>query len=146
MDTSILVSGGQNRKLSGPHSWVVVLSSAGYYAGAMIGILLTVQHFPISFFWLSNAILLAALLALPVRIWWMVLIAALPAHLATSVSSGVPIGMVLCWFISNCCQALLGAAAVRGMLGRRVRLRYFRDMVVFIIFCAFVAPFASSIL
>jgi PAS domain S-box-containing protein len=112
----------------------------------MIGILLTVQHFPISFFWLSNAILLAALLALPVRIWWMVLIAALAAHLATSVNNGVPIGMVLCWFISNCCQALLGAAAVRSILGRRVRLRYFRDMVVFIVFCAFFAPFASSIL
>ena len=107
MDTSIPVAGEQNGKPSGPHSWVVVLSSAGYYVGAMLGILLTFQHFPISFFWLSNAIMLAALLALPVHIWWLVLIAALPAHLAITVKSGVPIGMVLCWFISIACRRLL---------------------------------------
>ena len=31
------------------------------------------------------------------------------AHLAVQFQSGVPAGMVLCWFVSNCAEALLGA-------------------------------------
>jgi signal transduction histidine kinase len=39
-----------------------------------------------------------------------VLTAVFGAHLAVQLQSGVPPGMVLCWFVSNCAEALLGAS------------------------------------
>jgi len=61
----------------------IALSVAlAYYLGAKIGFALTFQPHPVSVLWPPNSILLAALLLTPVRIWWMILLAAFPAHLA----------------------------------------------------------------
>ena len=146
MSISISVSGNKDGKASWPNSWILLLSAGGYYLGSMIGFSLTFHSAPISILWPSNAILLGALLAVPTRSWWLLLIAVFSAHLVVTLNSGVPIGMVLCWFISNCSQALLGAFAVRGILGQRIRFDSFRDVAAFIIFCAFLAPFLSSFL
>jgi PAS domain S-box-containing protein len=146
MGISISVSENQVGETSWPYPWVMLASGAAYYVGAMVGFALTFQPVPISILWPPNAILLGALLSVPSRNWWLVLIAALPAHLFITLENGVPIGMVLCWFISNSCQALFGAFSVRRILGQRIRFYCFQDVAVFIVFCAFLAPFLSSFL
>src|SRR6476469_9344050 len=83
---------------------------AGYYLGCKIGFALTFEPHPVSVLWPPNSILVAALLLTPPRTWWLVLFAAFPAHLAAQLQSQVPLTMILCWFISNCCEALIGAA------------------------------------
>ena len=85
----------------------------GYYFGARIGFALTFQPHPVSVFWPPNSILLAALLLTPVRIWWFLLLAAFPAHLIAELQFQVPPTMVVCWFISNCGEALIGAGLTR---------------------------------
>lgn len=117
-----------------------------YYVGAKIGFALTFQPNPISVLWPPNSILLAALLLTPVRIWWIVLLAAFPAHLAAQLQSNVPPAMILSWFISNSCEALIGAGCVRYFIGRPVRLDRLRNVGIFCFFAAFVAPFLSSFL
>ena len=122
-----------------------LLVAVAYYLGAKLGFALTFQPHPVSTLWPPNAILLASFLLAPTKWWWVLLLAAFPAHLAVELDSGVPIGMVLGWFISNACEALLGAIGIR---------RYGRDgaggfdtlhrVVVFIIFGCFVASFVSS--
>ena len=82
----------------------------GYYLGAMLGFALTLAPVPVSTLWPPNAILLAGLVVTRRRSWPMVLAAVLAAHLAVQFQSGVPVGMVLCWFVSNCAEALLGAS------------------------------------
>ncbi len=72
---------------------------AGYFLGAKIGFALTFRPHPVSVLWPPNSILLAALLLTPVRIWWVILLAAFPAHLAAQLQSNVPPTMILCWFI-----------------------------------------------
>ena len=67
-----------------------LLVFAGYYLGAKIGFALTFRPHPVSVLWPPNAVLLAALLLTPVRIWWIVLLAAFPAHLAVQLQSNVP--------------------------------------------------------
>src|SRR5215831_12660891 len=94
-----------------------VLVLLGYYLGAKIGLALTFQPHPVSVMWPPNSILMAALLLNPVRAWWFLLACALPAHLAAELQSGVPVTMVLCWFVSNSCEALLGAAGTLFLLG-----------------------------
>src|SRR5205823_4544366 len=71
-----------------------------YYVGAKIGFVLTFQPHPVSVLWPPNSILLAALLVTPVRIWWVILLVAFPAHLAAQLQSQVPPAMILSWFIS----------------------------------------------
>ena len=117
-----------------------------YYAGARVGFALTPASQPVSTLWPPNAILLGALLLAPVRSWYWVLLAAFPAHLAVELGSGVPLPMVLSWFVSNCAEALLGAAGVRFFIDRPVRFDTFRRVAVFVVFAALLAPFLSSFL
>jgi integral membrane sensor domain MASE1 len=86
---------------------------AGYYVGFKIGFALTFQPHPVSVLWPPNSVLVAALLLTPPRVWWFVLLAAFPAHLAAQFQSHVPPLMILCWFISNSCEALISAGLTR---------------------------------
>ena len=73
---------------------VALLVCAGYYFTAKIGFAFTLEPGSVSTLWMPNSILLAALLLTPARAWWIVLLAALPAHLAAELQSGVPPTMV----------------------------------------------------
>jgi two-component system sensor kinase FixL len=117
---------------------------AAYYLGAKIGFALTLRPHPVSVLWPPNSILLAALLLTPVRVWWVILLAAFPAHLTAQLQSNVPPMMVLCWFISNSCEALIGAGCVRYLIRRPVRFDRLRNVGIFCFFAAFLAPFLSS--
>jgi PAS domain S-box-containing protein len=97
--------------------WRPLLAAAAvgltYYFGARVGLALTFEPFPLAILWPPNALLLAALALAPVRWWWLLLAAALPAHLLAELPAGVPLTMVACWFVSNCCEALIGAVILR---------------------------------
>jgi PAS domain S-box-containing protein len=117
-----------------------------YYVGAKIGFALTFRPHPVSVLWPPNAILLAALLLTPVRNWWVVLLAAFPAHLAAQLQSNVPPVMILSWFVSNSCEALIGAVGVRLFIGERMRFDRLRNAGIFCFFAVFCGPFLSSFL
>jgi signal transduction histidine kinase len=120
--------------------------SLSYYLGARLGLALTFQPNPISTLWPPNAIVLAALLLAPIRQWPIILLAAFPAHIASELESGVPTAMVLAWFLSNCSEALIGAALVRSLLGDELRFDSLHHAVVFIACGGLLAPLASSFL
>jgi PAS domain S-box-containing protein len=121
-----------------------LLVFVGYYLGARVGFALTFQSHPISVFWPPNSVLLAALLLTPPRIWWFVLLAAFPAHLIAELQSQVPPVMVVCWFISNCSEALIGAGLTRYLLRGPVHFDNLRSVTVFCLCGAFLGPFLSS--
>lgn len=125
---------------------ICLLVFAGYYLGAKLGFALTFHPHPVSVLWPPNAILLAALLLTPVRSWWLVLLAAFPAHWLVQLQSDVPPGMVFCWFVSNSCEALIGAACMRSFIRGPVRLNRLRNVAIFCLCCVFLAPFLSSFL
>ena len=126
--------------------FAALLVFAAYYLGAKIGFALTFRPHPVSVLWPPNSILLAALLLTPVRVWWLILLAAFPAHLAAQLQSNVPPAMILCWFISNSCEALIGAGCVRYLLDGPVRFDRLRNVGIFIFFAALLGPFLSSFL
>src|SRR6478672_11490908 len=105
-----------------PHLLIIGLwVFAGYYLGCKIGFALTFQPHPISVLWPPNSVLVAALLLTPPRSWWVVLLAALPAHLAAQLQSHVPPLMIFGWFLSNSCEALIGAGLLRYLVGGPIR-------------------------
>jgi PAS domain S-box-containing protein len=124
--------------------YAAILVFSAYYAGAKLGLALTLSPNPISVLWPPNATLLAALLIAPSSLWPLLLFAAFPAHLLAELQGGVPPIMVLCWFASNMCEAVIGAVLVRRFVRRRVRLDSVREVGIFLIYAAFLAPFVSS--
>ena len=123
-----------------------VLTALGYWIGARLGMALTPDPQPVASLWPPNAILLASLLIVPTRYWWVVLLGALPAHLAVELGSGVPISMVLSWYVSNIFEAALGAGLVRRFAGPTLRFDSVRALAVFVACASFFAVFASSFL
>ena len=67
----------------------------GYYLATRLGFAFTLQPYPISVLWPANALLMAGLLLIAPRRWWLVVAAALPAHLLAQLQSEVPLAMVL---------------------------------------------------
>ena len=120
-----------------------LLVALGYYLGVKIGFGLTFQPHPVSTLWPPNSILLATLLLAPKRWWWFLLLAALPVHFGVELQAGVPVSMVACWFISNCCEALIGALLIKRFTDGAVRFDTARHVGVFIV-AAVLAPFLSS--
>jgi PAS domain S-box-containing protein len=123
---------------------IALLVSVGYYAGARLGFVLTLQPSPVSILWPPNSILTAALLLTAPRHWWLFLVAAFPAHWLAQVQSDVPTAMILCWFISNCSEALMGAGIMRYLSPRPLRFDNLREVSIFCIAVAFIGPFLSS--
>lgn len=119
---------------------------AGYYLGCKVGFALTFKPHPVSVLWPPNSVLVAALLLTPPRRWWLVLLAALPAHLAAQLQSHVPPLMTLCWFVSNSCEALIGAGLMRYLVGGPIRFTTLRNVGLFCLCVVFIGPFLSSFL
>jgi len=125
---------------------VALLVAVGYYLTAKIGFAFALQPGSVSTLWMPNSILLAGMLLVAKRYWWLILLAACPAHFASEAQSGVPTAMILSWFISNSFQALFGAFFISKFVEDRLRFDKLRDLTIFLVFGAFLAPFLSSFL
>jgi two-component system, LuxR family, sensor kinase FixL len=123
-----------------------LLTALGYYAGAQLGFALTLAPVPVSPLWPPNAILLAGLALRPPRTWPLILAAVFGAHLAVQFQSGVPAGMVLCWYVSNSAEALIGAGLLYRLGGSASRLETLRGVALFLGAVGLAAPFLSSFL
>ena len=122
-----------------------VLVGLGYYAGTRIGFGLTPHGQPNSTFWPPNAILLAAFLLFPRRIWWTFLLTVLPAHLFAQLQAGVPLWTAIGWFITNTGEALIGAFCITHFTRGRT-FDSVRGVIAFVVFGVLIAPFATSFL
>jgi PAS domain S-box-containing protein len=131
-----------DRRLLATALWVF----AGYYLGCKIGFALTFKPHPVSVLWPPNSVLVAAFLLTPPRRWWLVLSAALPAHLAAQFQSHVPALMISCWFISNSCEAIIGAGLMRYLVRGPIRFTTLHTVGFFCLCVVFIGPFLSSFL
>jgi PAS domain S-box-containing protein len=125
---------------------VALLACVGYYIGSQIGFALTFRPHPVSVLWPPNSILLAALLLTPVRAWWLMLFAILPAHVVVQLQTHIPLPMILCYFVSNSCEALIGAGCIRYFISGQIRFDTLRSTAMFCLFGGLVGPFLSSFL
>jgi signal transduction histidine kinase len=126
---------------------IALLVAIGYYAGTEIGLMLTPPQSSTATFWPPNAILLAALLLTPVRMWWALLLAVLPAHLLAQLHAGIPLSTVLGWYVGNTGEALFGAACIRYFEeDERSLFKSLRGVIIFVVFGAFAAPMFTSFL
>ncbi|HKF44210.1 MAG TPA: PAS domain-containing protein [Thermoanaerobaculia bacterium] len=121
-----------------------VAVSAVYLAGMKVGSLLKAPGQPISALWPANALLMAALIIAPRRLWLLFLTFLLPAHLVFQRQLGAPLLTSLGWFVGNTGEALLGAALLlRTGKGERP-LETVRGGIRFVLYAALAAPLATT--
>ena len=143
-------SGSTERNIKGKPAmlhpvFAAVLIGISYYIGAKIGFALTFKPHPVSTLWPPNSILLAALVLAPFRRWWLFLLAMLPAHFLIEIQAGVPVPMILSWFVSNSSEAVLGALGLRYLNKGPLRFDSIRQVGTLVL-VALLAPFLSSFL
>ena len=135
---------------SAPFGWrmpvIGLCVFVGYYVGAKVGFALTFHPYPVSVLWPPNSILVAALLLTPPRIWWFILLAAFPAHWAAQIQSHVPPFMILCWFVSNSSEAVIGAGLTCYLVRGPIQFTSLRNAGIFCLCVVFAGPFLSSFL
>jgi signal transduction histidine kinase len=127
-------------------SFVALLVAVSYFVGSQIGFLFTPSETPIATFWPPNAILLAAFLLAPPRIWWAFLLAVLPAHLLIQLRTGIPLLSSLGWFVGNTGEALMGAACVRYFSKGKALFDSVRGLTIFLVFGVLLSPLVTSFL
>ncbi|MDF3053359.1 MAG: hypothetical protein K0S19_1464 [Geminicoccaceae bacterium] len=124
---------------------LAVIVGLAYYVGTRIGFALTLKPSPVSTLWPPNSILLAAFLLTARSSWWAVLGGAFVAHLIGQLQSGIPIPMVLGWFVTNASEGLIGATLIRHYIKGPVDLSSFRQVSIFVA-AAFLGTSLSSFL
>ena len=123
---------------------IVLLVGAGYYAGTLLGKALRFPDSHLSLIWPPTAILLAALLLAPTRVWWIYLLAVTPVHLFAQLQDGVPPWGILSQLAGNFSQALLAATSVRYFNKDAPLFSSFRSIVVFTLGAVILAPLIVS--
>jgi signal transduction histidine kinase/integral membrane sensor domain MASE1 len=123
---------------------LAVAVCAGYYFGSLLGLELRVPPATPSVVWPPNAILTAALLLTRQRDWWIVLAAALPAHLAVQLRTDWPMTFIGFVFVTNCLEALIAAFGYRKLSDGVPRLETFDRLMAFLAAAGIAAPVLSS--
>lgn len=116
-----------------------------YVVGAEIGFGLRLPPSTPSVVWPPNSILTTALLLTPVSRWWIVLLAALPAHLFIQADVFAP-GMSALLFVTNCSEALIAASVIHRFNDRPAQFNTLRRVTVFLLAAVVLAPTMSSFL
>jgi PAS domain S-box-containing protein len=120
-----------------------VLVAVTYYAAARVGFALAVPPYFVSTLWAPNGILLAALLLTPTRSWWVVLLAAFPAHAIVELQAGLH-WLIPVWYLSNVSEVVIAALLLRWTVAGPPWFDTFSRVSAFAV-TTFVAAFVSTL-
>ncbi|MGE0120538.1 MAG: MASE1 domain-containing protein [Dongiaceae bacterium] len=122
----------------------IAATAAAYYLGARLGFAMRFPESPHSILWPPNAILLAALLLVPPRLWWLHILAVLPVHIAIALPGGLSWPTLLGLYATNVLQAALGAALIGHLSRRHAASGSHAEVIIFVVCGVFVSPFLLS--
>jgi signal transduction histidine kinase len=152
-DSRVRGPGGESRKLTDSGSTgslhavqIALLVAISYYLAVRVGFYFKLPDIPVSFFWAPNAVLLAAFLLAPKRLWWVLILAVLPAHLLIQLPAGVPLARALGWFVSNVGEALLGTGCIIYFRKQERLFDSIRGLGIFLAFGVVAAPLVTTFL
>jgi signal transduction histidine kinase/integral membrane sensor domain MASE1 len=123
---------------------LVVGVAGAYYVGGLIGLSLRLPETTPSVFWPPNALLTAALLLSPPRLWPLCIGATLPSHLAAELAQGWSFSFTVGLFTTNCLEALLAAAGIRYFSDAPDRFDTLRRLSIFFTIGVIAAPLVST--
>jgi PAS domain S-box-containing protein len=111
----------------------VLVISAGYFIACNLGFNLRFPSQALAAIWAANAMLAAALILLPSRVWWVLLLAIFPAHIASYEPHGTPVWDMVWLYLYGWVMAVSVAGGLRAFFGDRFRFEGLRQMTVFLV-------------
>lgn len=108
----------------------LVLLAALYYLSVRVGLGFRFQHSQIGVIWPANAVLVSALLLVPPRRWWGVLLAIAIAHAAVMAPT-VPSWRILWQIVGNTAFAVTATAVLRRATDLPIRFETYRQVVAY---------------
>jgi signal transduction histidine kinase/integral membrane sensor domain MASE1 len=137
--------GARNPSIRVPREAMLFLAVAtAYYLGARVGFVLRFPPATTSVLWPPNAILTAALVLATPRRFWLVILAALPAHVLVEAQAGFPAPLIASLFATNCLEAVLAAGAMYRWSDDPTRFDSFQRVLAFVGGAVLLAPTVSS--
>jgi signal transduction histidine kinase/integral membrane sensor domain MASE1 len=121
-----------------------LLVCAAYYFGTLVGLHLRLPASTPSVLWPPNAVLTAALIVTPPRLWAFYLLAALPAHVVLELGQNWQAPLVLTLFLTNCSEAVIAALGLRLLSDAPDRLDRVSRVGLFVAVVVVAAPVLSS--
>ena len=123
---------------------VVILVGAAYYFGAQAGLAMSVHPDHVATFWPPNAIILGALIFTHPRRWWAYFAIMTVPYLTGDLSLEFSFWRTVIYYIANCSEILIAALAIRYFLGGRLKFDSLREMAIFLVSAALIAPLVSA--
>ncbi|EMG38445.1 PAS domain S-box [Desulfocurvibacter africanus PCS] len=124
--------------------FLALLVGIGYFLGGQLGIALSFHPSHIATLWPPNAVVLTALLLTQPRAWWPYLAVVIPAELATDALAGIGRATALGFAFANIIEVLTAALLLRRFVGLPFRLDSLRNVVLYLLCAAAIAPLAAS--
>jgi signal transduction histidine kinase len=146
VESQTVVAMAQERRLRQSLALVALAASVSvaYYLACEVGLRLRLPTATPSILWPPNAILTSALLLTRPRLWPLVLLSALPAHLIVEMPTGWPTPFILTLFVTNCLEALIAAGGMWWLSDSPARFDTFPRLVAFLVSAVIAAPILSS--
>jgi signal transduction histidine kinase/integral membrane sensor domain MASE1 len=120
------------------------VAAVAYYLACRVGFVLRFSPATTSVLWPPNSILTAAFLLLPRDRWLLCLAFVLPAHLLVELQAGLPLGLVLALYVTNCGEALLAAFIVGGLIGAPARFDSLDRALALVAGAVVIAPLLTT--
>ena len=124
---------------------IAFLVFAAYYIGSKIGHTLRFPDTSLSVIWPPSAVLFAALLLSPARLWPGLLLVTLPAHIAVHAHARIDTWMILWFYLFNCALSLLSALAVRRFVDARLNFSDLKHTITYLIVGVVACPAIVSL-
>jgi PAS domain S-box-containing protein len=151
--------GSLNRDLAGPadagpgrsSAWrsfrtagLVVAAAGCYYFATQIAWMLCFPDSKVSLFFPPHAVLIAVLLLVPTRQWWLYVLAAAGAHFLATQQAHWPTVYALNCEAFDALQNVGAAAGIRWLIKSPIKAITLRDAVAFVLVAVVLVPFGSA--
>jgi signal transduction histidine kinase len=122
------------------------LLAVAYYLGAEAAFFIgTLSDRIFAPFWPPNIILFWALLLFPMRLWWLCIAVAFPAHVVAELGVGMPAQQYLVAFVTNCAVAMMNAYGVRRFVGGPDYFGTLRQAAAYVLVTVIVSPAIAAL-
>ena len=146
---TVVSRNSQQRTFGGTASplWLrAVLFGTAYFVCAEVSRYLSVQRMTYVSFWLPSGLYLATLLLNPRRDWPWLILAALPANLAFDLIHGTRLAVILCFYVANTTQAVVGASLVKHFIAERPALGTLKEFIGLLGFAAVLSTMLGAVI
>jgi|KBSMisStaDraftv2_1062788.scaffolds.fasta_scaffold04075_9 two-component system, LuxR family, sensor kinase FixL len=122
----------------------VLASTVSYYVATQIAWTLTFPDSKVSLFFPPQAVLLCILLVVPIRHWWIYVLAAVSVHFMATQQAGWPPLYALNCEAFDAVKCVSAAAVVRSLIKSPLNAITLRDAVLFVLFAVVLVPFGTA--